>query len=182
MSVNRRRRPQLESLESKLVLSTIHPGVSAAEVSLAASSARHRLNLRGTVDGTTNIAVSNPDAGSTQEFKGSGNVVPLGAVNATGSLQLPGNIAKGRATGTMTLTNTHGSITIKLVGPLETGFSAAPSTLAYTVTGGTGSYRGAKGSGHATLHELQADATGIQPGGPDLGVIVGSLFILNFGR
>jgi hypothetical protein len=69
-----------------------------------------------------------------------------------GSLAGTGFIAEGHATGTLTLTNARGSVTLALTGPSQDGFSP-PGSGAYTfaVRGGTGSYARTVGTGEVDL-------------------------------
>jgi hypothetical protein len=122
------------------------------------------------------------DAGLSQALQGQGKVAPLGMVTISGSIQLPGSIANGRPTGTVTLTNARGSVTLQLIGPVQAELTATPSKFTYTVISGTGTYQGAKGSGHASLREIQVDGSAAQAGGSNQPVVVGSLFILTFSR
>jgi hypothetical protein len=105
--------------------------------------------LTGTATGSYTRATGIPDTGATYHFTGSGKISPLGADTVTGSLQTPGFILNGVDTGTLTLSNVKGTVTVSVTGP-----SANPSAtpvpmlmLTYTVTGGTGSYKNLKGTG-----------------------------------
>jgi hypothetical protein len=105
------------------------------------STASVSLPLAGTITGTYTIPpLLNPDAGVTYIFNGSGNAGALGAVTATGSVRLPGFIASGKATGTLTLSNSQGSVSLQLTGPMQAGFGAFPSTLNFVITSATGAY------------------------------------------
>jgi hypothetical protein len=106
--------------------------------------------LNGHFSGTFQ-AYSFPDAGKTYYLSGQGYVRPLGATSLTGNVSSLGNILQGQAGGTVTLTNTDGSITIQLTGPVQPGLSPLPRKFAYQVVGGTGTFAGATGTGTATL-------------------------------
>jgi hypothetical protein len=109
--------------------------------------------LNGTVSGTYSLAPVPVDVGADYVLSGSGTAGRLGAVTAQGNVGLPGLIATGNASGTLTLTTagtsaaTPGSVTLKLTGPTEKGFGPFPSTLSYTITSGTGAFASASGSG-----------------------------------
>src|SRR5581483_7237629 len=107
----------------------------------------------GQVTGTWDSVPTLPDVGKTQELSGTGTVAPLGAVAVRGELHTPGFVAQGRATATLTLTTERGSVTLQLTGPLQPGFSQPPATFQYTITGGTGAYAGASGSGSVAFAE-----------------------------
>jgi hypothetical protein len=115
-----------------------------------------QMALRGTVTGTWTSVPTNPDTGMTQQLDGAGQVKPLGAVIATGTLHMPGFIREGRTTGTMVLTNAQGSVTLQLTGPPQPGFSPPPNTFTYKIVSGTGAYAGATGHGMATFSETMA--------------------------
>jgi hypothetical protein len=148
MKPSRRKRPQLEALEAMTLLSAAMPQTTAL---VAASSHKLHLALSGSIGGPSSSAVTNPDVGASFSLDGSGRVAPLGQVSSTGSLHLTGFIATGHATGTLTLRNAKGTVTLALTGPSQPGFSGPPSSLSYTVTGGTGLYAKATGRGTATL-------------------------------
>jgi hypothetical protein len=105
--------------------------------------------LTGTATGTYTRAAGIPDTGATYHFTGSGKISPLGADTVTGSLHTPGFILNGVDTGTLTLSNAKGTVTVSLSGPAANP-SATPVpmlNLTYTITGGTGSYKNVKGTG-----------------------------------
>jgi hypothetical protein len=92
-----------------------------------------------------------PDVGKIYTLTGMGVVAGLGKVSVTGSLHALGFIPGGSAGGTITLANTHGTLTVALTGPTQPGFSALPSQLTSSITGGTGRYKNLRGTGTATL-------------------------------
>ena len=103
--------------------------------------------LNGTVQGRTPLS-------------GSGKIGPLGAVTSTGSLKVSG-AEPVTYSGTMTLAGASGSITLslfgRLFGPNRLG---APIDLTYTITGGTGAFQGATGSGTAIFSPSGFSSTG----------------------
>jgi hypothetical protein len=149
--------PRLEILEDRtppayLIPTMPHPLGHAAQ---HVRPHPHRLSLKGRVTGIWGAESTPPDTGSHQTLTGSGTVQPLGAVGASAFLDVPGFIKVARAHGRLTLANTQGSITLDLVGLLGKG-SGVPTTLTYTITGGTGKYAGASGTGKAALQEAPA--------------------------
>jgi hypothetical protein len=86
-------------------------------------------------------------------------VRPLGAVTSTGTLSAHG-AEPVTFTGTVTLTGKTGSITASLFGRLfGAQYPGEPVNLTYTITGGTGTFAGASGSGRAVFRPL-ISATG----------------------
>jgi hypothetical protein len=84
-------------------------------------------------------------------LNGSGTIGPLGAVTSTGTLSVSGAepmIYSGR----VTLAGSSGSVTLTLSGRVfGPVFIGNPVDLTYTITGGTGAYQHATGSGNAVL-------------------------------
>ena len=156
--------PQVELLEGRLALS----GGGAAALAVP-----HRVALNGQVGGTFLLAPTIPDTGDSQAITAAGSVAPLGKVNASGLLTTPGFIARGRATGSITLSNTNGSVTIQLTGPIQKGFSVLPRNFSFKIVSATGEYADATDRGRASITEVEAD--GVSPtSGPH--VIVGPIF------
>ncbi|WP_165234492.1 hypothetical protein [Aquisphaera insulae] len=88
------------------------------------------------------------------ELTGSGRMKTLGKVSMTGSLRMGGFLIQGTPdpTGTITLTNRRGSVTIALSGDGLTGNSTGSGLrLTATVREGTGAYRNLRWSGAARL-------------------------------
>jgi hypothetical protein len=129
---------------SPTALAALLPIVPAIESTAVVTTP---ISLVGTITGTYTTPFAVPDVGRNYHFQGSGTAGALGNVTATGSVTLPGFIASGRATGKLTLTNSQGSVTLLLAGPVEPGFGAFPSTLSYAIASGTGAYAGDTASG-----------------------------------
>ncbi len=161
----RNRRPTLECLEGRIALSTT--------MGAAPLIRPHHVALNGGVSGSFSFNPGIRDTGTSQTLTGTGSLEPIGAVNASGTMNSTGFIAKGHATGMFTFANTSGSITIKLTGPSQAGFAGLPRNFTYKIVGSTGTDAGARGSGKATLSEVEADAI---PPGTGAHVIVGPIF------
>ncbi|GAC1445213.1 MAG: hypothetical protein NVSMB52_05750 [Chloroflexota bacterium] len=111
-------------------------------------SVHHRsLSVKGTIHAIETRVMSNPDIGAVYDWKGHGTVKPLGTVAGSGKNHGVGYIAQGHATGTITVTNAKGSVTLSITYDATPGFSPPPVHGTYVITGGTGSYTGVKGSG-----------------------------------
>jgi hypothetical protein len=147
-------RPRVEEFEGRAAPSALPIG---APHTLPAIFVRgHQLHLAGTLAGTYTAPMANPDAGIRDALTGSGAVSPLGHASVTGTVQGMGFIQSGRAGGTLTLSGPKGSLTLTLQGPVQPGFSPLPPSFTFTVGGGKGAYKGAKGHGTATLSLMPA--------------------------
>jgi hypothetical protein len=136
-----RRRPELESLESMVLLSGMvaaeHPHHAAAAIFATHQPVTHAVvSLSGTARGTYRAT------GSGFTFTGTGTVSPLGHSTLKGSLLIP--------TGQLTVSTRHGKVFANLSLP-QLG---AP--VSYTITGGTGQFAGASGNGAGILSFVPA--------------------------
>lgn len=114
---------------------------SAAVPAAATAAALQSHMPGGQAHGTYSVLPGNPDIGKAYHVQGSGHVRGgVGDFTFTGTLHALGFIREGRATGTLTLSNAKGTLTLALTGPLQAGFSPLPVTFAYHATGGTGAY------------------------------------------
>jgi hypothetical protein len=128
---------------------------------------------RATTDLAMNVALSGSVQG-TDAFQGSeivlngfGDVGPLGSVTSRGFLTASG-AEPVSYNGTVTLFGSTGSVTLNLVGQqFGANHQDQPVRLTYTITGGTGAFGGASGSGQASL------TTGVPGASPS--------FVLTFG-
>ena len=136
---------------AKLAAAALRKGTAVHPTSAA-------VHPHGSIAGTYTTSTPVADAGTTYSFAGSGVVKPLGTTTVSGNIALPGFVASGFATGTLTLTGPNGTVTLSLKGPRQKGFGPLPSNLSFTISSGTGSYAGAKGSGHISL-KLNTSAT-----------------------
>jgi hypothetical protein len=92
-----------------------------------------------------------PDVGPIYNLNGTAALGVLGNVNLSGSIHATGLIVTGKASGTLTLTNADGSVTIRLTGPAQKGFSPLPEKFRFTIVDATGAYKGLKVSGSIHL-------------------------------
>jgi hypothetical protein len=155
-----RRRPQLESLESMTLLSGSAAAVGGAIAALVAPPAPtsgHMIRLTGTAKGRFHAHINNPDTGKDFTFFGSGQVAPLGHVDLTGHIHSPGFIANGHSTGLLVLSNPKGSVTLSLIGPVQSGFTPVPDTFTFKITNASGKFKGDTGTGFMVL-ELEPAA------------------------
>jgi hypothetical protein len=132
-----RRRPELETMESKLLLSGVaETHVPPAAARTAAIEKVPAVQLVGIAKGTFR-----------EVAKGSliYNYAATGALSPIGRSTLKGTTNYGTDTGTVTATTKHGKINA------DVNVVNGGAVLDYTVTGGTGQYTGATGSGVADL-------------------------------
>lgn len=98
--------------------------------------------LQGTGKGSYSKLIPNPDVGPTYELQGTAALELLGQVSVKADIRGAGFVATGNATGTIVLSNNRGSVTLRLTGPTQPGFSALPRTFKFTVINATGAYSG----------------------------------------
>lgn len=90
-----------------------------------------------------------PEVGQRYDLFGAATLNGLGRVSVQGAVESVGFVLHGHAWGTLVLTNTHGSVTLRLEGPRQSGFTALPRRFSFDITAGTGAYRHL--GGHGTL-------------------------------
>jgi hypothetical protein len=117
--------------------------------------------LRGQGGGTYSEPFKNPDGPHEFDLQGTVSLQGLGVMTVQGSLFTGGTIQIGPpgAAGTLTLTNRHGSLTLRLTsGPLQKGFFGLPADFQYVVISGTGSFAHAadRGALHLSVHPAVA--------------------------
>jgi hypothetical protein len=116
--------------------------------------------LDGTLRGTLTPAAGNPDLGRRCDLEGNGSLGGLDTFHVTGYLLRTGFVASGYAVGELTLSNAHGTITLRLQGAsLQGAFAPLPAGFHFTVTGGTGAYKGLHDDGEVSLHQQQHGGT-----------------------
>lgn len=146
---SRRFRPEAlgpNTLESRALLSTVGHTPSGLVSALATAM------LSGTQRGTF-TARTQPDLTILSTFRATGKAAGLGAYTVAGSSRTLGAVT-GHAMGSARLTAKGGTITMSLVGPLQVNDEGleARNPFAVTVTGGTGKFAGASGSGTVSFH------------------------------
>jgi hypothetical protein len=105
------------------------------------------MSLSGRLHGTAQGRPVVPDAGSTLDLAGAGRVDSLGKVQFTGSVQGVGFIRRGRAEGTLTLTNEQGgTVTLRLLGPVQRGGAWLPNRFRFVAQGQAGLPHSVKGN------------------------------------
>lgn len=102
---------------------------------------------------------------TTYQFHGTANLAKMGKVTVTGTIHSVGFVVSGKATGTLTFTNSKGSVTIQLTGPQQGGFSPLPGTFSYKVVSHTGTaYKSLTDHGTLTL-TVPSTTSGFQVSG-----------------
>ena len=125
-SPKRKRRLQFEVMESREVLSASLAGASLASPVLVSLPSipippPHEppvqlVVLQGLLSGSYS-AHTFPDVGTTYDLSGKGQVRPFGPMDVTGTLHSLGFIQQGHAGGTLTLSDSQGTLTLQLTGP-----------------------------------------------------------------
>jgi hypothetical protein len=141
-----------DSLEGRVVLSA-SPYVAGVMVPAALVKGVTYLYLKGSGQGTFIHYPGLPaDFPSTDVLNGTAHLKHLGTVKVSGSLTGTGFIRQGNATGTLTLSNAHSSVTLTLTGPSLGGFNAPVSGIyTFAVRSGTGAFARAIGTGHVDI-------------------------------
>ena len=173
----RKRRLQFEVMESREVLSASLAGAHWLPPPWSSPSPRSRRFRCRRCTGCSAAAIRRhtlPDVGTTYDLFGQGLVQPLGPMTVTGSVHFPGSILKGHGGGTLTLSDSQGTLTLQLTepvldplpGPLQPitqrGFPPLTHLFGFEITGGTGAFENATGRGTASL-QLVADPIGNVP-------------------
>jgi hypothetical protein len=145
MRARMKARPQLETLESMTLLS----GAGGSGVMGMA------LALGGTEHGV--FVAHRESSGKAYDVTTAGTVTPLGRAVITGNLIVASGISSGPPSGTLHLVTRKGSLTLQI--PQSVAIPAGlPSPTSkneivdtYTITAGTGAYKGDTGSGVVEL-------------------------------
>ncbi len=138
--MSRRRRPELETLESVTLLSSFgHAAAVQAEAAhkTIAPTAPPVVALHGTIHATGKLSGS-----TTLAVSGSGNLGAVGTASAKVRVDL------ANPPSSITLSARKGRLVLAESSPLLTSGNGGSTT--YTVVGGTGSYAHATGSGTVT--------------------------------
>lgn len=177
-------RPQATELEAKLLLSlTATPAPETAEVSLLSSgggAAAVPAPTTGAIAGRYFAAEDNraADAPLHVLLNGTGRVAGLGRVKLAGSLDLGGFRRTGSndVTGTLTLSNARGTVTLRLTG--SGGFAEVPNgqfVTAASIVRGTGAFASFRRIGTVTVNFGESLVRSIQAPSPIGGAMTVSL-------
>jgi hypothetical protein len=139
---------RVEELDRRVVPSATLPTLPGA----AAATPLPSPTLFGNLHGQWKAEAPHPDVGTTSDLTGLGDLAGVGPVTVAGAVTGVGMIANGHAAGTLTITGSGGTVTLKLTGPSQPGFAALPDGFDYTVTGGTGNLATLQSQGRVYLH------------------------------
>jgi hypothetical protein len=121
------------------------------------------ISLTGTITGNFKLYYYNPFSGMDYYFSGTGTAGALGAVSEFGTINAPGlHSPVDEALGTITLSNSSGSVTLEVTGPTEMPLNGLPTAFTYTILSGTGAYFGDTATGTLTL-VATLPPTGLSP-------------------
>lgn len=161
---HRGRKPRLESVEPRTLLSTGMGGLPAIEMA-PPSGGTAFIHLDGTLRGHYRANSPIPDVGTTDVIRGSGHVSRVHHAFVTGTLHSIGFIAAGQAQGDIFLAGTRGTIALHLVGPLQRGGpQGLPDVFQFSVSGGTGKYKGVVDTGTAVYVGIPSPSASSRPG------------------
>jgi hypothetical protein len=169
----RRRRPQLESLETMTLLSGLPAAAHQAarrDVSPASAHISTHATLAqalgpGTIGGTFFAHRANSGSGTIYSLFASGKLAPLGPVLLVGGFSTAGFAARGAGGGNLAFTSesNRGNLLVRLT-ELPAGSAPTPGRyhFSYVVAHGSGAIDGARGSGtvEITLRPIRRNIHG----------------------
>jgi hypothetical protein len=156
----RKRQLQVEALETKTLLSAGlgRPAfLAASEVRAARATPRDGVAVTGTIRGQYALVEDNrpADGPAVYQFTGSGQFGRLGRLDAAATLNVGGFVVPGTPDeGTLTLSNSQGSLTVRLSGRNGGDSSGLPTRFQAIIQGGTGQFANVRGIGTATLRAV----------------------------
>jgi hypothetical protein len=166
-------RPSIEPLEDRQLLSITPLQTTPAPVQDGPAAPTHAAMLtdlpahllaphalHGHGSGSYDSPLIVPDLGRVYTLRGTVALAGLGHFAVSGSLHSTGFMSQGRADGELTFSNGRGSLTLKLVGPVQPGFSPLPGAFHYRVVAATGAYHGLHASGvlHLAVHPAPCES------------------------
>ncbi len=107
--------------------------------------------LAGTGQGTFFLAPSVYGSGTTYVLHGSANLAGLGQVTLSGTIHTAFYRSVGAVTGTLTFSNSRGTVTVQLQAPAQLGSEPPPNQFSYQVVSGTQAFQGVQDSGTLQL-------------------------------
>jgi hypothetical protein len=116
-----------------------------------------------TGQGRYTLATNRANNVSTYALQGSADFGRSGFFAVGGTIQTVGNVASGRATGRITLSDPRGTLVLSLTGPIQSRNAGLPGTFTYKVVSGTGFFAHYAGQG---TFQISAPLT---PGNTDKG-------------
>ena len=132
--------PTPTTITTPIIPTTTQTTTTTGKSGTTSATTTHALG--GTGQGTfTNPLDQNDltvDDMTTYNFDGTANLADMGAVTVTGTVHSVGFVLSGQATGQLTFTNSKGSVTVQLTGPVQEGFSPLPESFSYKVVSHTG--------------------------------------------
>jgi hypothetical protein len=165
MSRSRRRRPLVEPLEAKALLSNSSALKYLGPVGSIIRNANAPTSLNGVIRGTITDAPADPGDGHTVTLSGTGRIEDMGRVRIEGSIRGTDPGSADRPDGRLVLTSPRGSVTLILRGRNQDGSAPLPDHYRYDVIGGRGVFWRAKGSGIVVVRPGATLVTHVRPNG-----------------
>jgi hypothetical protein len=142
------------TLGTPLVGGVLAGAPATGPIAVTTTTATHPLagQGQGTFTNPVTPGALTIDALTTYNFNGTANLAAMGQVRITGTIHSVGFLLRGQAAGQLTFSNSRGSVTIQLTGPLQpgyTGYPTLPTVFSYTVVARTGAF--AQLADHGTL-------------------------------
>jgi len=164
MRRNRARiRPEVEGLESMTLLSGVAASVHTAASAMVTAPVQ-TVSLSGTAHGNYVSRQSNPDTGTLYSFNARGMIAPVGRTFDFGSFHTPGFIQNGQTQGRLTLVGPRGTLRMTITEVTPTTDPTNVFHFTYTITGGTGRFRNAQGTGNLDVTLTPAMTSSIRVG------------------
>jgi hypothetical protein len=152
------------------VAAAVHHHHQPPPAALSTASPGAALTLSGTERGV--FFAHQSSSGRTYDLTGTGRLTPLGLTALTGNLHVVSGISSGPPNGTLLLAASHGTVKLQIprsvVIPagLPTPTSTNEIVDTYTISSGTGAYKGDTGAGvvEFTFHPVTSAGASFQVG------------------
>ena len=155
MKLRARLTPQVESMESRALLTSI-PLVPVTIPAVDRIVAEGMVKFSGTFRGAYTDHENTTKTGKEFDISGTGSLTNFGDASVAGIFRDPGDNGTNHSDGTIYVAGDKGTLAIHLVGPAETNNSLSDH-YTFTVNGATGKYKGDTDTGIASLVLIPAN-------------------------